>query len=78
MDVEAVIVKLAQKQGELSAYERIFTTLNGKVEAIDKKLDQLLIREGERAGEARGIKRSAGVIAALISIVIGAAAFAVR
>lgn len=85
MDVETVIIELAQKQGELTAYERMFDTMNGRVgriddrmEKMDDKLEQLLVREGERVGEIRGVRRSAAVIATIISLAVGAAAFAVR
>lgn len=77
MDVETVILQLAQKQGELSAYERIFNTLNGKVAAIDEKLDKLLVREGERRGEARGTRRFATIVATVIPLIITAAGVAV-
>jgi hypothetical protein len=73
MDVEAVIIELAKKQGELGAYERMFTSLNGKVAAIDEKLDQLLIREGERKGETRTVKRFAIISATVIPMLIALA-----
>jgi hypothetical protein len=51
-----------------------FTALKRSIEALDDKIDKILIREAHRDGEAVGNRRTSALIATIISLVIGVAA----
>lgn len=54
-----------------------FARMSDQLSEIDRKQDQLLLREATRTGEAAGARKSAVIIATLVSTVIGGLAWAV-
>ena len=53
--------------------ENRFNDLSSQIGVLDTKIDAFLIREAERLGEAKGMRRSAIVIATCASILVSAA-----
>ena len=53
-----------------------FTALKNSIDILDDKIDQLLLREARREGEAAGTRKMAAIVSATISILIGIATVA--
>ena len=88
MDIERMALTMAEFRGEVRAFREIFgqhteqdmtqfQSLSSTVEKIDEKVDLLLLREAKREGEFTGLRRSAVIVAATISIVVSASGVAV-
>jgi len=78
MTVDKVEVQLAGIRSALEAHTSQdmtqFDSLFTKLEALDGKLDALLIREARKEGEFSGIKKTAVVLAAFISFAVSVGA----
>jgi len=55
-----------------------FERLSIQISDLDDKVDQLLLREARKDGEASGIKKSTAVLSSVISAVISIAAIAAQ
>jgi len=74
MTVDKVEIQLAGIRSALEAHTsqdmHQFTSISDKLEELDSKLDALLIREARREGAAEGVKRSAAVMAGVVSFIV--------
>ena len=57
--------------------EAQFNKLSSQILELDDKIDKFLIREADREGEIRGVRRTIFIVASILSLVIGAAGVAV-
>lgn len=78
MENDKLMLGLAELSGEVKAFREIFAghtqqdmeqfaVLNASIEKVNEKLEALLLREARRDGEFSGVRRSAIVLATLIS-----------
>lgn len=74
MTADKVELQLAALHAALEAHTAQdmsqFSSMLDKLEALDEKIDALLIREARREGEAIGARKSAATMAAVVSFVI--------
>jgi hypothetical protein len=89
VDIETLVLKHAELKGQLNTYAELFRVQTvatkesenntaASLAAINTKLDNLLLREASRDGEAKGLKRTAIVISTAIATIISGIAAAVR
>lgn len=85
MDLEKIILELTNKMAKFSTSVEIFSkqtsTLQTSFENLDKKINEMLVREAEKMGELKGFKNSILILVAIISFTInvfGVAAAYVR
>lgn len=76
-DIAVQVAVLAQALLDHTDQDDInFARLSDQLSDIDRKQDELLLREASREGEAKGTRKSAIAIAAIVSSVISAISFA--
>ncbi len=70
-------------EGRLASLDTNVSNLNDKIAdqnewlgTLDGKIDELLLREATRVGEARGTRKASIAIAAIVSSIISAVALA--
>lgn len=87
MDNETVAIQMAELRGEVHAFNTIFAAhtdqdmtqfaaLTATVGTMDQKLDELLLREAEKTGEIKGIRKMTIAVAAIVSSVVTAVSWA--
>jgi hypothetical protein len=87
MSESTTAIQMAELRGEVHAFNTIFQAhtiqddqnfgrLVEQMTTIDEKVDLLLLREATREGEAAGAKKSAYVIALVVSTLVSALSWA--
>lgn len=89
MTLETVALTLASYKGEMTALRELFsnhttqdmeqfTAMSESLKEINKKMDELLLREARSEGESAGMRRSAVLMAGTVSFLISGAGLALR
>lgn len=75
MDLEEITLRLSNEvsrfSGKVEVFEGQISELQKTIKEVDDRLNKLRIREAEREGETRGIKKFAIIISTIISLLIG-------